>query len=248
LVTGTHIHELNGHTARVNNLAVTSDCERVYVGCADSKLYLYNLKTSQLLSIIIDQHTGINDLVISVDNCFLFSSSGNSLYVINLKKPINNTIEHKDMYENSLTAISCFDISQEGDLAITGDEHGRIMLWNLVDGILGETIMTHDKEATCVNLCNSYLFSISASKDCTVKVFDNEQQEKVTEFKEHKAPIRHLMILEGNEKILSADEDNFIKIWYADTGQLIDSISVACQMLCCSPDGKYVVSGSGDNT
>lgn len=185
-------------------------------------------------------------MAISIDNSFLFSSSGNSLYVINLKKPINNTKE-QDTYENSLKQISCFDISQQGDLALTGDDYGRIMLWNLVDGILGETIMTHDKEATCVNLSKSYLFSVSASKDFTVKVFDNEQHEKVTEFKEHKAPIRYLMILEGNERILSADEDNCIKVWYADTGQLIDSLSVACQILCCSPDSKYVVSGSGDN-
>lgn len=108
--------------------------------------------------------------------------------------------------------------------------------------------MEHHKPTTCVVLSHSYLFSVSASIDGSINVYDNEISEIISEFREHTAPIRHLQILEDNHKILSADEENHIKVWWANTGELIDSITVPCYMLSCSLDGRYVVSGSGDNT
>jgi WD40 repeat protein len=133
-------------------------------------------------------------------------------------------------------------------VAITGDESGGVKLWNLVVGETTETIMEHHKASTCVTLSHSYLFSVSAFNDGIIQVYDNEIGEIISEFREHTAPIRHLHILEDNHKILSADEENHIKVWWANTGELIDSIHVPCQMLLSSLDGKYVVSGSGDNT
>ena len=57
-------------------LAASSDCQRVYVGCEDSKLYLYDVRSRELIAILIEQESSINDLKISIDNSFLFSSSG----------------------------------------------------------------------------------------------------------------------------------------------------------------------------
>jgi WD40 repeat protein len=76
LLTGTDIHELSGHNSQITSLAVANDSERVYVACADSKLYLYDIKTRELIAILIEQESKINDLRISTDNSFLFSSSG----------------------------------------------------------------------------------------------------------------------------------------------------------------------------
>lgn len=148
----------------------------------------------------------------------------------------------------TVNGTSCMSISREGDFAITGTENGLVRLWNLMSGEMMETIMSHSNAIQCVGLSHSYLFSISASNDCTIQVYDNEIGEIVVLFKEHTAPITHVEILEDNHKIVSADEDNHIKVWEANTGLLLDSISVPCKIFCCSRDGKYVVSGSGDNT
>lgn len=80
LITGTDIHDLLGHNSEITALAASSDCERIYVACKDSKLYLYDVRSRELIAILIEQESSINDLKISADNSFLFSSSGVSLF------------------------------------------------------------------------------------------------------------------------------------------------------------------------
>lgn len=79
LITGTDLHELTGHNSKVSSIVASPDSERVYVACADSKLYLYNIKSRELIAVLIEQEASINDLRLSSDNSFLFSSSGVSL-------------------------------------------------------------------------------------------------------------------------------------------------------------------------
>lgn len=77
LITGADVHELVGSSGPAVNALVTSrDGERVYIGCADSKLYLYDIKTRQLIAVLAEQEAPIYDLCLSSDSSFLFSSSG----------------------------------------------------------------------------------------------------------------------------------------------------------------------------
>ena len=55
-------------------------------------------------------------------------------------------------------------------------------LFNLTDGEFTENITEHRDAVTQVALSHSYLFSLSGSKDTTVKVYDNEMGEIITEF------------------------------------------------------------------
>jgi WD40 repeat protein len=80
LITGSDIHELTGHSSQVNCLAVSSDCERVYVACSDAKLYLYDIKSRELITVMSQQEAAISDVRISSDGNFLFSSSGVRFY------------------------------------------------------------------------------------------------------------------------------------------------------------------------
>ena len=127
-------------------------------------------------------------------------------------------------------------------MAIAGSTDGIVRLFNLIDGELTEQITQHRAPVTQVALSHSYLFSLSGSRDTTVKVYDNEMGEIVAEFnvnhrsflsfepnaslQEHSAPISHARILEDNRKILSSDEQNYIKTWWANTGELIDSVGL----------------------
>lgn len=77
LITGSDVHELAGQNGpAVNSLVTSSDGERVYVGCADSKLYLYDIKTRELIAVLVEQEAAVHDLCLSADSSFLFSSSG----------------------------------------------------------------------------------------------------------------------------------------------------------------------------
>jgi WD40 repeat protein len=83
LITGSDVHELIGHhSSAITSLATSADCERVYVGCSDSKLYLYDIRTKELVAVLVEQEAAINDLKLSADCSFLFSSSGVSGFLL----------------------------------------------------------------------------------------------------------------------------------------------------------------------
>jgi hypothetical protein len=69
-------HGLTGHNSQVNCLAVSSDCERVYEACSDAKLYLYDIKSREMVTGMSQQEAALSDVRISSDSNFLFSSSG----------------------------------------------------------------------------------------------------------------------------------------------------------------------------
>lgn len=75
LVTGSDIHNLEGHSSEVKSLSVSSDSMCCYVGCSNGYIYVYNLRSRALLRSIKEHDSAINDLYMSVDDCFLFSSS-----------------------------------------------------------------------------------------------------------------------------------------------------------------------------
>jgi WD40 repeat protein len=177
------------------------------------------------------------------------------LHVTNLKKKITSTKKINPLYDET-RFIKAASISKDGDLAITGDESGRVSLWSMQDGELMDTIIepppastTSDKVAVChVDLSSSYLFSVIGFTNNTINVYDNELSEVVADFNEHHSPVKHLYIIDNNRKILSSDGTNLCKIWLSHTGQLLESITVACALFSLSPDAKYVVSGAGENT
>ena len=180
LVTGSDIHNLEGHSSDVTSLSITNDSICCYVGCKNGHIYVYNLRSRQLLRTLTNHDSSITDLYISADDYFLFSSAENAIHVSNIKQQLNGFIE-----PDVLSATDCMtalSISREGDVAIAGCADGIVRLFNLIDGEFTEHITDHKAAVTQVALSHSYLFSLSGSKDTTVKVYDNELGEIVAEF------------------------------------------------------------------
>jgi WD40 repeat protein len=149
--------------------------------------------------------------------------------------------------------IKASAMSKEGDLAITGDESGQVNLWNLLSAELIVTIIEpvsklESKGISKLALSNSRLFSLIAFMDGMVSVYDNEMGDIVAIFVEHQHPVKHLYVFEDNLRIMSSDGNNSCKIWYSHSGELLESITVACDVLGHSPDMKYCISGPGKNT
>jgi WD40 repeat protein len=170
--------------------------------------------------------------------------------VLNLKKKKFKGVAAVE--EKPARLVKTAAMSREGDMAIIGDSNGQVDMWNLLSGQLMETMIetsaAEPGPAVCnVALSNSHLFSVIAFNNNTVSVYDNEMGDIAAVFTEHQSPVKHLCILEDGRKILTSDGFNSCKIWVAHSGQLLESITVACNLLGISPDIKYVVSGAGEN-
>jgi WD40 repeat protein len=96
-------------------------------------------------------------------------------------------------------------------------------------------------------LSNSRLFSVIGLTDNKIFVYDIEMGDIVSLFNEHQSLPKHIFIFDDNRRILSSDGFNLCKIWVAHSGQLLESITVACNLFALSPDFKHAVSGSGEN-
>jgi WD40 repeat protein len=75
LVTGSDIHHLEGHSSEVTSLAMSHDSICCYVGCSNSHVYVYNLRSRLLLRTLTHHDSSVNDLYLSMDDCFLFSAA-----------------------------------------------------------------------------------------------------------------------------------------------------------------------------
>lgn len=75
LVTGSDIHNLEGHATEVTSLAVSNDSMSCYVGCTNARIYVYSLRTRLLLRTLTHHDSAVNDLSISADDFFLFSAA-----------------------------------------------------------------------------------------------------------------------------------------------------------------------------
>jgi WD40 repeat protein len=75
LVTGSDIHNLEGHSSEVTCLSMSNDSICCYVGCINTLIYVYNLRSRVLLRTLVHHDSVINDLYISADDYFLFSAA-----------------------------------------------------------------------------------------------------------------------------------------------------------------------------
>ena len=100
---------------------------------------------------------------------------------------------------------------------------------------------------TNIVMSHYHLFCVIAIANNLINVYDIELGDVAIVFAEHQSPVRHLFIFEDNRRILSSDAINHCKIWVAHSGQLLETITVMCNMFNLSPDSKFAVSGTGDH-
>lgn len=170
----------------------------------------------------------------------------NSLFVLNIRKKKFFSKKKLNSAHNKNKLIRAVALSKEGDLAVTGNDSGKVCLWNIIDGELTDTVMEAQKIPVCaLVMASSHLYCVIAYSNNTVIVYDIEIGDVAVTFMEHTNPVKHLFILDS--RILSGDGLNCCKIWFAHSGQLLESITVDCFILSLSPNKKFVVSGKGDN-
>ena len=75
LVTGSDVHQLEGHTSAVTSLSIANDSICCYVGCTNGHIYVYNLRSQVLLRTLTHHDSPVTSLYVSADDYFLFSAA-----------------------------------------------------------------------------------------------------------------------------------------------------------------------------
>lgn len=179
---------------------------------------LYNVKTTSEIGRLTGSTVGgVHDVAFSPDGAILASTGVGliELWDVKTQKNIATLIEYNRRVRSGISAIA---FSPDGRTIASGDQEGRIKLWDVESGVDIATINGHGKEVSSVIFSPDGAMLASGSGDDTVKLWDVGARRSIAARFKRFVTRRHIATLRG------------------DTG-LVESVAF-------SPDGKILAAGS----
>jgi RNA polymerase sigma factor (sigma-70 family) len=151
--------------------------------------------------------------------------------------------------------VSCLAFSTDGKLLATGDEKGKVRLF---DGLTGEAkrgFEGHEQWVCGVGFSPDGKTVISASPDKTVRLWDTETGKALRTLKGNKAPISAIAFSRDGRFFATAGDVEAegkgveLLVWDTKTGEVRQSLAdqtVHVNALAFSPDGTALAAGAGN--
>lgn len=134
--------------------------------------------------------------------------------------------ESKGDHKLLLNAVTCIP---KYDQLVTANEAGVISLWNSTTfGHLG-SYKVHNDAVNALLYVESEGILVSASKDKSIRLIPVREEglhiKKIEVFRSHSAPVKSLVLLEGEDRFASGGEEPDIRVWNFKTRNLDNIIN-----------------------
>lgn len=220
----------SGHTEEVNVIAFSPDGKKLASGgYNNSVILLWDLETGNKLSTftLTQKFIGISALVFSENNKTLFSI-GKAGHITEWDIETSKEIS-KRQFNNSKSVVA---FAEDGKTFVTGDSIAcKIRLGDTVKGRLGDVFKVKPNSS----LGNTFSKLLGGN----------------SKNKEVKKGVETLAISPDNKTIVSAHDDNIIRLWNTSTKTERISLkghSEIINTIAFSPDSTILASGSADRT
>ncbi|WP_155395974.1 NB-ARC domain-containing protein [Methanosarcina mazei] len=114
-------------------------------------------------------------------------------------------------------------------------------------GPLIRTLERHDHEVNAIAITSDGKYTISASCDNSLKVWDLKKGEEITTLRGHNDFVMAVSVTHDGKCAVSASYDGILKIWNLEKGEEITTFKAHeghISTVAITPDGKYAVSAS----
>ncbi|CAG4977394.1 unnamed protein product [Colias eurytheme] len=264
-ITGTYLHPLKRHKAKVKCFCVAHDSSRAAVACADQRIYVYSLHSAQLLRTLAAAHD-VAALAIADQDHFLLAAGGNrvTIYSFHTEDNLTNFRPTKQMKrrqtksttnisllqaeQSELIPISCLEVSRDGQLAASGCARGLVRVWQLSTHRLQATLSAHMGHVTCVTFSPNNLLVLSGSEDRTVVVWQLADNSPSLTYKGHTAALQSLVMMSDNRRAMSGDRARRVHVWLVDSGIVLLSAAAPAAHVHVTLNMKYAVLSEGENS
>jgi hypothetical protein len=227
------------------SISVSNDGRWMAVGTFDSKILLFNVRSSVRRPMILSGHSGIiGSLVFSPDNQSLFSvAEDKTIKKWDLRR---RTFDLVDSISDRIRSIA---LSPDGRFLIGGTDGGRLIEWDL---------KRYNSSIIFQNSRGNAIYSVAYSNDGSlisfgdkqgfVKVFNASTKKLAANLKGHSARVNIVTFSPNSKFMATAGMDSKILIWDAVTYEenpieIIDHESWVFG-LAFSYDNKYLISSS----
>ncbi|KAG2344713.1 WD40 repeat-like protein [Suillus weaverae] len=145
-------------------------------------------------------------------------------------------------WEDKERGVHAIALSPGGKTLASGSRDGAVKLWNVDTGKVIKTLTEHTKGAESVCWSPDGERVVSGSVDGTFRVWDVESGETIL------GPIKAgenqwAVCYSPDAKTIATGSKNGLKIWDANTGELLKTLKVSCVCLAWTSDGKTLFAG-----
>ncbi len=147
---------------------------------------------------------------------------------------------------NNLTVA----LGQDGKLA-TGDEDGKILLWQVADGTQLRACEGHSGCIKSVAFNPQGKTLASASEDQTIRLWDADTGECLEIWQQHTDRVNCICFSPDGRLLASGSDDQTVKLWDTSSGQCIHTFqghTEGVHAVTFSLDSRTLASGSDDQT
>jgi WD40 repeat protein/serine/threonine protein kinase len=136
-----------------------------------------------------------------------------------------------------------FALSPDGQYMMSRDTNNTMTLWEVATGRCHRIFAGHNDWVLAVCFTIDGLHVLSGSADKTLKLWDVATGRCIHTFEGHK---HYVNIVRGSPdgcRVLSGSCDHTLKVWDISTGRCVRTIESSVSSLCCTPDGRFYLSG-----
>ncbi|GCL36904.1 serine/threonine protein kinase [Sphaerospermopsis sp. FACHB-1094] len=267
ITTGQEIYSLQGHTQKINVVAISPDGKILVSGSDDKTIKVWNLATGQLIHTLISHTDSVHALAISKDGKTLVSASDDTtIKVWNLATgKLIITLKDHTYWVRSLA------ISPDGFTLASGSFDKSIKLWNITQEKSPEkspeksihSLTPNSQTVTSLAFSPDGKILASASRDRKIKLWNLNTKTEIRTITKQDYNVTSLAFSPDGKTLVSGNRDCIechptikpnikpnIKLWDVATGEEISSITGhtnTVTSLVFSADGKTLVSSGEDN-
>ncbi|KAK6620988.1 hypothetical protein RUM43_011291 [Polyplax serrata] len=242
LTLGLVVSVFRGHQTTVTTVSVMLDSRRV-ISCD---------RGGTIAIWLADDATHLQTLTRTAGNCLEVSS--NMKYAIcaqNESLRIWSLIRDDEKYVVSHSdEISCFVITMDNTMVITGSKDQSLKVWQLAGGKLTQVLVGHTDHVTCVAVSMNKSQVISGSKDSNLIVWDIITGADLFTLTGHLGYITCVQLSTDGTLAISGSEDKSIIVWDVQKGRQLSSLNLHIPILglCMASDASRIAVHLLENT
>ncbi|MFS0519399.1 caspase family protein [Nostoc sp. UIC 10607] len=270
LETGKLIRTLKGHNGEVNSAIFSPDGKTLASSSFDTTIKLWDLKTGKaILTLPRNDSAVVKSMSFSPDSKTLASSSDDNIITVwNLEtgkatlalKSQDNVFESNSSTHSQLTSVNSVSFSPDGKTLTSTSYDGKIIIWNL----------EARKQIQVFRVDNGPIYNASfsldgktlafASDDNKIKLWNLKTGKEIRTLQGHDDEVNSINFRHDGEvnsisfspdgkTLVSAGDDNKIKLWNLKTGEEIRTFQAhngRVYSVRFSPDGKTLASASSN--